>query len=220
MKPESVVIVGSGGHAKVVIELIRAEGKYQIAGCTGLEENGFVLGDVPIVGNDNVLPTLLSKGIGRAFIAIGDNRLRMRLTTQLSEMGFEIINAISADSVVSPSAMLGRGIAIMAGAIINSGTRIENGAIINTNASVDHDCRVGAGVHVGPGSTLGGNVELGEEAFLGAGATVIPGIRVGRSAIVGAGSVVIRNVPDEVTVAGVPARLIQPGGQSLTAIDR
>ena len=209
MKSELVVIAGSGGHAKVVIELIRAEGRYEIAGCTDRAEKGFVLADIPIVGDDSVLPTLLSKGVSRAFVAIGDNRVRMQLTARLIEMGFEIVNAVSPHSVVSPSVTLGHGIAIMAGAVINSCTRIENGAIINTKASVDHDCRIGAGAHVGPGSTLAGNVELGQEAFLGAGTTVIPGIRIGRRTMVGAGSVVIRNVPDEVTVVGVPARLIQ-----------
>ena len=213
MKSESVVIVGSGGHAKVVIELIHAEGKYQIMGCTALAERGFVLGDIPILGDDSVLPSLRSEGVSRAFVAIGDNRLRMQLIDQLSQMGFEFVNAVSPHSVVSRSTTLGCGIAIMAGAVINSCAKVEDGAIINTGASVDHDCRIGRGAHVGPGSTLAGNVELAEEVFVGAGTTIIPRIRIGRRAIIGAGSVVIRDLPDEVTVAGVPARLIQNKGK-------
>ena len=115
MSSEAVVIIGTGGHAKVVIELIRAEAKYQIKGCTGLGESGFVLGDVPILGTDSVLPALLVNGAKKAFVAIGDNYLRLRLLGQLSELGFELINAVSPHAVVSPSATLGRGIAIMAG---------------------------------------------------------------------------------------------------------
>src|SRR5271166_4662676 len=195
MSSKEVVIIGSGGHAKVVIELVRAEGKYQIKGCTGLGERGFVLGDVPVLGSDSVLPAMLAHGAKKAFVAIGDNHLRLRLLAKVSEMGFELINAISPDAVVSPSASLGRGIAIM------------DGAIINTNAGVDHDCRIGSGAHIGPGSVLAGNVEIGSETFLGVGTCVVPGIRVGSRTIVGAGSVVVRDIPDGVTAMGVPARI-------------
>lgn len=208
MNSKAVVIIGSGGHAKVVIELVRAEGKYQIKGCTtGRGESGFVLGDVPILGTDSVLPATLANGAKKAFVAIGDNHLRLRLFVQVSEMGFELINAISPDAVVSPSATLGRGIAIMAGAIINASTQIGDGAIINTNAGVDHDCRIGSGAHIGPGSALAGNVEIGCETFLGVGTCVVPGVRVGSRTIVGAGSVVVRDIPDGVTAMGVPARI-------------
>jgi UDP-perosamine 4-acetyltransferase len=207
MNSEAVVIIGSGGHAKVVIELVRVEGKYAIKGCTSLTESGFVLGDVPILGTDSVLPAVLANGTKKAFVAIGDNHLRLRLIGQVLEMGFELINAISPSAVVSPSATLGRGVAIMAGAIINTSTQIGDGTIINTNAAVDHDCRIGSGAHIGPGSVLAGNVEIGREAFLGAGACVVPGIRVGSRTIVGAGSVVVRDIPDGVTAMGVPARI-------------
>ena len=208
MKPEAVVLIGSGGHAKVVIELVHAEGKYQILGCTGLAEGGFLLGDVPILGTDTVLPTLLARGVKNAFVAIGDNRLRLRLLTQVSEVGFKLINAVSPNAVVSPSAMLGRGIAIMAGAVINASAQIGDGAIINTNAGVDHDCRIGSAAHIGPGSALAGNVEIGRESFLGIGTCVLPGVRIGNRAIIGAGSVVTRDIPDEVTAMGVPARIV------------
>jgi UDP-perosamine 4-acetyltransferase len=207
LSSEAVVIIGSGGHAKVVIELLRAGGKHQIKGCTGLGESGFVLGDVPILGTDSLLPALLASGAKKAFVAIGDNHLRLRLLAQVSEMGFELINAVSRDAVVSRSATLGRGLAIMAGAIVNASAEIGDGAIINTNAAVDHDCRIGSGAHIGPGSALAGNVEVGCESFLGAGTCVIPGVRIGNRAIIGAGSVVVQNIPDGVTAIGVPARI-------------
>jgi UDP-perosamine 4-acetyltransferase len=208
MKPEPVVIVGSGGHAKVVIELVRAGGNNLIVGCTGLAEVGFVLSEVPILGTDTVLPALRAKGVRNAFVAIGNNRRRRQLLAQISELGFDFINAVSPKAVVSPSATLGRGIAVMAGAVINASARIGDGAIINTNASVDHDCRIGNGAHIGPGSTLAGNVEVGCEAFLGVATCVIPGIRVGSRTIIGAGSVVVRDIPDDVTAMGAPARVI------------
>jgi UDP-perosamine 4-acetyltransferase len=217
MNSEAVVIVGSGGHAKVVIELIRAEGKYQIKGCTGLGEAGFVLGDVPVLGTDNVLPAVLANGAKKAFVALGDNHVRLRLLAKVSEMGFELINAVSPNAVVSPSASLGRGIAIMAGAVINASAEIGDGAIINTNAGVDHDCRIGKGAHIGPGSALAGKVEIGCESFLGAGTCVVPGVRIGSRVIVGAGSVVVRDIPDDVIAMGAPARVT--GGTKTPAED-
>ena len=83
--------------------------------------------------------------------------------------------------------------------------------IVNTNAGVDHDCRIGSGAHVGPGSALAGNVEIGCESLLGAGTCVVPGVRIGSRAVVGAGSVVVRDLPDDVTAMGVPARITDGG---------
>lgn len=208
MKNEPVVIIGSGGHAKVVIELIRAEGKYQIAGCTGLAGSGFVLDDVPILGTDSVLRAVLARGIKKAFVALGDNHLRAELLVHATEIGFELINAVSPNAVISPSATLGKGIAIMAGVVINASAHICDGVIINTNATVDHDCFVGNGTHICPGSALAGNVKIGNESFLGTGACVIPGVRIGNRSIIGAGSVVIRDIPDGVTAMGTPARIL------------
>ncbi len=208
MKNEPVVIIGSGGHAKVVIELIRAAGKFQIAGCTGLAGDGFVLDDVPVLGNDSVLRSLLAGGVKKAFVAIGDNRLRVELLGHATEIGFELVNAISPNAVISPSATLGKGIAIMAGAVINASAYIGDGAIINTNASVDHDCVVSNGAHICPASALAGNVKIGSESFLGIGTCVVPGVRVGNRAVIGAGSVVIRDIPDDVTAIGAPARIV------------
>ena len=208
MKDESVVIIGSGGHAKVVIELIRAEGKYQIAGCTGLAGGGFVLDNVPILGTDIVLLAVLARGVKKAFVAIGDNRLRAGLLVHAKEIGFELINAVSPNAVISPSATLGSGIAIMAGAVINASAHIGDGVIINTNATVDHDCFLGNGTHICPGSALAGNVKTGNESFLGTGTCVVPGVRIGNRAIIGAGSVVIRDIPDDVMAMGVPARIL------------
>jgi UDP-perosamine 4-acetyltransferase len=151
---------------------------------------------------------VLEKGTKKAFIAIGDNRLRLKLLAQVLEMGFELINAISPNAVVSPTAVLGRGIAIMAGAVINASARIGDGAIINTNAGVDHDCWIGNGAHIGPRSALAGNVIVGCEAFLGIGSTVLPGTRIGNRATIGAGSVVLRDIPDDITAVGAPARAV------------
>jgi len=202
----TIVIVGAGGHAKVIIELIRASGAYEIHGCTDAAAVGSQVLGVPVLGTDDALADLYAQGIRHAFVALGDNAARLVAARKIRELGFEWVNAIGPRAIVSPSAKVGSGIAIMEGAIVNAEARLGDLAIINTGAVVDHDCEIGEGAHVGPGSTLAGNIKVGAGSFLGAGVTVIPGISIGEGATIGAGAVVIRDVPPRSTVAGVPAR--------------
>jgi UDP-perosamine 4-acetyltransferase len=204
-----VLVIGAGGHAKVVMELVRAAGVYEVIGLIDLNLSGAAILGVPILGTDEDLPRLRREGIAHAFVGIGNNQRRLQTGYYLRKMEFKIINAISPAAVVSASARLGVGIAVMAGAVINAEARIDDFAIINTHASVDHDCWIGEGAHVCPGSTLAGNVRVGSLAFIGAGATVIPGITIGQNATIGAGASVLRNVPDGASAWGVPARIMR-----------
>jgi UDP-perosamine 4-acetyltransferase len=200
-----VVIIGGGGHAKVVIESLRAAG-HTVAAVIDADPTPRRVAGVQVVGDDSALPRLLGEGITQAFVAIGDNRLRSRLARGLREQGFELVNAIHPSAVISPSAKLGAGVAVMAGAVINAESEIGDLAIINTGAIVDHDCRLGAACHLGPASALAGGVRIGDRAFLGVGARVIPNMTIGADAIVGAGAVVVRDLSDAVVAVGVPAR--------------
>lgn len=201
-----VVIIGGGGHAKVVIESLRAAGQLVAAVIDADPSPRQVLG-VPVVGDDAALPGLRLQGLTQAFVAIGDNRLRAKLALSLQEQEFELVNAIHPAAVVSSSVRLGRGVAIMAGAVINAETDVGDLAIINTGAVVDHDCRLGAACHLGPASALAGGVTIGERTFLGVGARVIPNIKIGSDTIVGAGAVVVRDLADGVVAFGVPAKI-------------
>lgn len=204
-----VLVIGASGHAKVVIELVRAAGAYEIIGLIDLNLSGAAILGVPILGTDEDLPRLRREGIAHAFVGIGNNQRRLKTSYYLRKIGFKIINAISPAAIISPSASLGDGIAVMAGAVINAEGRIDDFSIINTHASVDHDCWIGEGAHVCPGSTLAGNVRVGSLAFIGAGATVVPGITIGQNATIGAGASVLRDVPDGASAWGVPARIMR-----------
>ncbi|MGH8514367.1 MAG: NeuD/PglB/VioB family sugar acetyltransferase, partial [Gammaproteobacteria bacterium] len=202
----SVVVIGAGGHAKVVVELIRAQGRYDVVGCT---DRAHTQGDVvgaPVLGSDEVLPDLYVEGVRHCFIALGDNALRRKVAAQVTSLGFELINAISPNAVVSPTARLGRGVAVMAGAVINAAAVVEDLAIINTRAVVDHDCRIAEAAHIAPSASLAGGVCIGRLAFVGAGATVIPGVSVGEATIVGAGATVTSNIGPHLVAFGVPAK--------------
>jgi len=201
-----VVVIGGGGHAKVVIESLRAGGKTVAAIVDADPTPREVLG-VPVVGDDSALVDLKGRGFDELFVALGSNRLRQALGDKARALGFSLINAIHPSAVISPSAKIGQGVAIMAGVAINADSRIGDLAIINTGAVVDHDCDVGAACHLGPASALAGGVTVGERAFLGVGARAIPGVRIGADTILGAGGVVVRDLPDAVVAIGVPAKI-------------
>jgi UDP-perosamine 4-acetyltransferase len=205
---ESVLVVGAGDHAKVVIELIAEAAQYRVVGLVDNIKSGPVLG-IPVVGTDDDLPSLRGSGIARAFVAIGDNERRLATGHHLQTQGFQIVNVISPAANISPTVQLGLGIAIMAGAVVNAQCRIEDFVIINTGAIIDHDSQIGEGSHVAPGCALAGRVKLGRLAFLGTGTSAIPGISVGDCAIVGAGACVVRNVPAGALAVGVPARVVR-----------
>jgi UDP-perosamine 4-acetyltransferase len=205
---EGVVVLGAGGHAKVVIELLRAAGQ-QVAFCVGAADSTKHCAGVPVLIGDEHLARLRSIGYGRAFIAIGANRLRQRLAAHALDLGYALVNAISPHAVLSPSAKLGQGIAVMAGVVVNAEAVIGDLAILNTGATVDHDCRIGAAVHLAPQCALAGNVLVGAGAFVGIGCKVVPDIEIGADAILGAGAVVTSAIPARVTAVGAPARIIK-----------
>lgn len=207
MKPERIVVLGAGGHAKVVVDLLLAAREYDLIGCLSRSASEPAVLGVPVLGSEELLPRLVEEHVRCAFVAIGDNRVRARLSSIVHDAGLLLCNVVSPHAAVSHHARLGQGIVIMPGAVVNAEASIGDGAIINTGATVDHDCRVGAFAHIAPGSSLAGNVEVGEGTMLGVGCRAIPGVVIGAWSMVGAGSVIVRNLPDRCTALGVPARV-------------
>jgi sugar O-acyltransferase (sialic acid O-acetyltransferase NeuD family) len=196
------IVVGAGGHAKVVIATIEAAGGKVIA----------VLDDDPSRRGTRVLGHVVEgpataeripAGI-QVLLAVGSNRARRELSLRL---GVRYATIIHPSAVVSPSARLGDGTVVFAGAVIQPDATIGTHAIVNTSASVDHDCELGDFVHVAPGARLAGGVRLGEGVLMGIASSAIPGCRVGAWATVGAGGVVTRTIPADAVAVGVPARV-------------
>ncbi len=213
---EKIVVYGSGGHARVLLDIADACGAFEVVGCVAREKICEL--PAPFLGDEAHLPQLLAHGVRRAFVAIGDNGDRQRVTASIRALGFELVNLISPRAMVSKRVHLGHGIAIMPGVVVNAGTQLEDGCILNSGAIIDHDCRIGPYSHIATAAALAGNIEIEEGTFLGVGVRVIPGIRIGSWTTVGAGTVVIRNLPSRVTAVGVPAKILRgtttPGGQS------
>jgi UDP-perosamine 4-acetyltransferase len=202
------VIVGAGGHAKVVLEILRLRPGCEVVGLLDPDEkkHGLRLLGLPVLGGDELLPGLRREQVEEAIVAVGDNRLRQRLFSVCRELGFELAQAIHPAATISPSARLGAGTAAMAGVVVNAEAVIGENVVLNTGCSVDHDCLVGDHAHIAPGAHLGGEARVGAGALVGLGASVLPAVEVGEWAVVGAGAVVTEEVPPRRCVAGVPAR--------------
>lgn len=204
-----VIILGAGGHAKVLIDALRLQ-SIEPLGITDADpgKKGQMLFDVPVMGGDEeimkytVETVRLVNGVG----SVSVNPRRGRLFEQFKSKGYIFASVIHPSAIIAADIILSEGAQIMAGAVIQAGCHIGVNAIINTGSVVDHDCHIGDHAHIAPGATLSGEVRVGKNAHIGTGATVIHGIKIGCNALVAAGAVVIRNVPDSATVLGVPAK--------------
>jgi UDP-perosamine 4-acetyltransferase len=206
-----VVGFGAGGHAKVVIEILRSRGEFKIVGLfdARMDLRGTTVLGVEVLGDDSLMAELKQRGIEQAFIGVGtvgDAQPRRQLYEKVVSSGFAIVPAIHAAAVVSSSAQIGVGPTIMAGAIVNADAVIGDNVIVNTGAIVEHDCVIGDHTHIATGARLAGGVHVGPGSHIGIGAVVRQEIRIGEGAIVGAGAVVVSDVPAGTTVMGVPAR--------------
>lgn len=206
-----LVIVGAGGHGKVVLDIVRAAGRYEPVGFVDADTRlaGTKVGGLPVLGPMNVLNKLRQQRVRHAIVAIGDNRTRHRYAELLESEGFELAGAVHPTAFVSPTATLGKNVVVGPNASVITEARVGDGAIVNTGAIVEHECEVGAYAHVAPAACLAGRVRVGAFAFIAIGATVIPCMTIGEGATVGAGAVVIEDVPLGATAVGVPARVVK-----------
>lgn len=209
MSEVPLILVGGGGHAGVLIEALRLQGRH-ILFATDNDEvlHGTKVSDIRIEGPDERVFDISADSVGliNAVGSVSTPIGRRRVFEQFVERGYRFERVIHPTAVVASSAELGEGVQVMAGAVIQPSAIIGPNVIINTRACVDHDCIIEAHVHVAPGVTLSGGVHVHDTVHIGAGATVIQRVDIGREAVVGAGAAVVRDIPAGTTVVGVPAR--------------
>ncbi len=211
---KKVIIVGAriDGHAKVVLEIIQAQGKYVVAGFIddNLYGKGITIRNIPVIGTMSDLPHLINEfDLYGGIVAIGNNPLRRNLGLKIKNTGLELVNAIHPTVHIDSDVQIGEGNCFCQGVIIVSGTRIGNSVNIHTAATIDHDNVIEDGANIGPGVHTAGRVTICKDAFLGTGTVVIPDGIVGEGAVTGAGTVVIRPVEPYTKVVGVPAKIIK-----------
>ncbi len=208
-----ILIIGASGHAKVIIDIIEKEGKYEIFGLIDSFKNkGDSIFNYKILGTEKDLPKLFKDhdDIVGGIVAIGDNYTRMKIYLDISSKikNFNFINAIHPSSVVCRNVTIEKGSVIMPGAVISSDVKIGKQCIVNTNSTVNHDCIIEDFVSIAPGATLAGGVKVGKCTAISLGANVLEMINIGKHTIIGAGSLVNKNIGSYKKAYGLPAKEI------------
>ncbi|MBR3972832.1 MAG: acetyltransferase [Oscillospiraceae bacterium] len=197
---DSVILIGGGGHARVIIDCIRAAGNEVI----GILDDGLAAGtlvsDVPVLGKTADYEAYRRHEF---LLAIGNNAVRRRIAEKLDVKWH---TAVHPSAVISPYARVGAGTVVMPGAIINSGASVGSHCIINSGAVVEHDNCLGDYVHISPGAALGGIVTVGEGTHVGIGASVRNNICICDGCVIGAGGAVVKDITEPGTYVGVPVR--------------
>lgn len=208
----NIIIVGAGGHGKVVLDILQHDSDVRLVGFVDDDKtyHGKIIDGIPVLGSISSLPTLIPLyKLDGAIIAIGDNKVRAELFNKLKKLGLKLKRAIHPDALIARDVEIGEGVVIAAGAVISIGTRIGNNVIINTGVVIDHDNIIEDHAHISPGVNLAGRVTVGKYTHVGLGVTIVEDITIGENATVGAGAVVLADVPPNTTAVGVPARIIK-----------
>ncbi len=211
MDKKRVLLIGGGGHCKVVISQLKKLTEFEIVGivdnCKPIDS--LVLG-IKVIGKDVDLKNFYEKGIKYALITVGsvkDNLKRAKLFEIVRKIGYKFSVVISPGALVDTSCIIKEGTVIMPGSIINVDSSIGKNCIINSGAIIEHDCKIGNHCHIAPGAHLSGDVGIGDLSFLGIGSTVIQGIKIAKNVTIGAGSVVTNDILDNRVVMGNPTRI-------------
>lgn len=194
----NIVIIGAGGHGRVVADSARLSGYENVlflddAEKCAVELAGKTCDYIEYIDNYDF------------FVAIGNSAIRKKITNTLADGGANIVSIIHPSAIIGSNVTIGIGTFVAPGAVINTGTSVGRGVIINTCASVDHDCVIGDFCHISVGARIAGTVEIGPDTFLCAGSTVINNHSICAGCIIGAGAVVIKNIVEPGAYVGVPA---------------
>jgi acetyltransferase EpsM len=206
-----LVIWGASGHALVVADTARAQGKFSIAGFVDdrPERKGVAFAGSKVLGGRDALRELHARGVRHLHVAVGHCATRLKLARFAQSEGFLLATIVHPNAVIAAQTPVGDGTFVAAGVVVNVGARVGENVILNTSCSVDHECDIQDGVHLGPGVRLGGGTQVRRAAWIGIGATVLHQVTIGEGSIVGGGAVVVRDIPAGIVAYGVPATVVR-----------
>lgn len=210
MKKSPVILVGYSGHSYVVIDILK-QNNITIKGYLDLVKNNSDPYSLKYIGSDrdDDVMQAIKNDSAPYFISIGDNMLRSKIDNWFKVWGLHAINAIHPGAIISESTKIGSGNLFGALSVLSPCSEIGNGVILNTGSVVEHECMLGDYVHIGPGAILAGNVSVGACSFIGANACIKQNVKIGRNVTVGAGSTVLKDIPDNQTWVGSPAKILK-----------
>ncbi len=198
--PHAIVIYGSGGHGKTLVDLVRMTNAFRIVGfIDDGKQKGDTIMDIPVLGGAESLSELANQGIRQAINAvggIGNIQSRIQVFKRLSQAGFSFPTLVHPTAFVEPSAQLSPGVQVFAHAYVGSDARLGMGVIVNTGAIVSHDCQIGDYANISPGAMLAGEVKVGEATLVGMGVTINLQVNIGSWARIGNSATVKNDIPD------------------------
>ena len=209
----NILLIGASEHAKVVMDVIEKEGKYNIFGLIDSYKpvGGKVFG-YKILGTEDTLVELIKDGeVVGGVITIGDNWMRYKMAEKIKSIlpEFNFITAVHPSANTARNVKIGAGSVVMAGVVVNSDSNIGEFCILNTRSSLDHDCVMGDFSSLAPGATTGGKVSIGAFSAISLGANIIHGVNIGEQTVLGAGAVALVDIPDHCVAYGVPAKVMR-----------
>ena len=211
MAERKIVILGANAAARIVAYNLSYDQNIEVVGFVDPDKNkwGTQLAGKPVLGSDELLPDLHSRGVHHAVIAAGEPRLRAKLRHLIERHGFELANAIHPSVLISPAVKLGNGVVILAGSVLSDNPVIGDNVWVGLAATITHDTRIGRDSLIGGRSAVGAEVDVGERAIVGWGTVVGPRRKIGSDAAVGFGSNVVTDIPERAVAIGNPARVIK-----------
>ena len=197
MTHKSVIILGTGGHAKVIAEALKLTDRKVLGFTTpdldiGINFCGMsVLGDDSVIFDYSIDDIELAIGVG----ALPGQNLRWELASLMRNKGYHLITVVHPNAVVAADVVLAEGVQVMAGVVVQPGTTVGKDTIINTGAIIDHDCTISENCHLAPGVVCSGGVSIGKNTHIGTAAKVIQGMNIGEGSVIAAGSTIYKDVP-------------------------
>lgn len=205
-----LVIVGAGGHARVLLDVLASRGVTPIGVLDPRNEPGTFVSGIPVLGDDSWLDSRVGDDL-RVIVGIGSTgsvSARAGAFDSLRAQGFTVVGCVHASTVIGSNCRIDPTAQVLPGCVINHSATIGANTVLYSRSTVEHDCIVDDHAYLSPGVTLCGGAHVGPRSFIGAGATILQGVRIGAGALVAAGAVVTRDVADGATVMGVPAKVV------------
>ena len=200
-KNKPVILIGSGGHAGVLVEILEANRIKTLGIVDPNKRTGEKYFGLEVIGNDSIIrqhspkEIYLVNGLG----SLPGVNTRWEISEKFRSLEYKFLSLIHPNASVSRDVKIGEGVQIMNGSIIQHGVTIGKDCILNTGIIVDHNCSIGNYGHLAPGCVLSGGVSIGERVHIGTGSSIIQNIEIGNNVIIAAGSIIHKNINSETT---------------------